>query len=138
MGKACGIYTNEGTRRSAIRPKLLNVISVGMEKIVNLDSTSADGMVVTQASVMLGEVAAIAIEEDKNEFGDRGSDPSTQAGLSYGRFWAQKMCVLSNLLHSLLELTSLACQNPREQLLSLFPYRSRWCVNRHPRCHLDR
>jgi len=64
------------------------VLSVGMEKIVNLDSTSADGMVVTQA-LMMGEVAAIDIEEDKNEFSDGGSDPSTQAGLSYGRFWAQ-------------------------------------------------
>ena len=78
-----------------------------MKKIINLDSTlvsprqtaiyvmyptahstSADGMVVTQASV-IGEVAAIGIEEDKDEFGDRGSDPSTQAGLSYGWFWAQ-------------------------------------------------
>ena len=88
MGKASGIYKNEDTRRSAIRPELLDVISVGMEKIINLDSTSADGMVVTQA-LMIGEVAAIGIEEDKNEFGDGGSDPSTQAGLSYGRFWAQ-------------------------------------------------
>lgn len=88
MCEACGIYTNEGTRRSAIRPKLLKVIFVGMEKIVNLDSTSADGVAVTQA-LMIGEVAAIGIEEDKNEFGDGGSDPSTQAGLSYGRFWAQ-------------------------------------------------
>jgi hypothetical protein len=88
MGKASGIYKNEEIRRSAIRPNLLDVISVGMEKIVNLDSTSADGMVVTQA-LMIGEVAAIGIEEDKNEFGDGGSDPSTQADLSYGRFWAQ-------------------------------------------------
>ena len=59
-----------------------------MEKVVNLNSTSANGMVVTQA-FMMGEVAAIGIEEDKNEFGDGGSDPSTQVGLSYGRFWAQ-------------------------------------------------
>lgn len=88
MGKASGIYKNEDMRRSAIRPKLLNVLSVGMEKIVNLDSTSPDGMVVTQA-LMMGEVAAIGIEEDKNEFGDGGSDPSIQVGLSYGRFWAQ-------------------------------------------------
>ena len=86
--KASGIYKTEDMRRSAIRPKLLDVISVGMEKILNLDSTSADGMVVTQA-LMMGEVAAIGIEEDKNRFGDGGSDPSTQAGLSYGRFWAQ-------------------------------------------------
>ncbi|KAG5635474.1 hypothetical protein H0H81_011102 [Sphagnurus paluster] len=88
MGEASGIYKNEDTRRSAIRPKLLDVLSVGMEKIVNLDSTSADGMVVTHV-LMMGEVAAIGIEEDKNEFGDGGSDPSTQTGLSYGRFWAQ-------------------------------------------------
>lgn len=50
---------------------------MGMEKITNLDSTSADGMVVTQV-FMMNEVAAIG-----------GSDPSAQVGLSYGRFWAQ-------------------------------------------------
>ena len=88
MGKASGIYKNEDKRRSAIRLKRLNVLSVGMEKIINPNLTSADGMVVTQA-LMMGQVAAIAIEEDKNEFGDGGSDPSTQAGLSYSWFWAQ-------------------------------------------------
>ena len=101
MGKASGIYKNEDKRRSAIRPELLNVLSVGMEKIVNLDSTSADGVVATQA-LMMGEVAAICIEEDKNEFGDGGSDPSTQVGLSYGRFWAQPNVCASNLLLSIL------------------------------------
>jgi hypothetical protein len=97
MCKASGIYKNEDTRRSAIRPKLSNVLSVGMEKVVNLDLTSADGVVLTQA-LMMGEVAAIGIEEEKNEFGDGGSDPSTQAGLSYGRFWAQPNVCASNLL----------------------------------------
>ena len=81
MGKASGTYKNEDMRRSAIRPKLLDVISVGMKKIINLNSTSTDGMVVTQA-LAIGEVAAIGIEEDKDEFGDRGSDPSTQDLLS--------------------------------------------------------
>jgi hypothetical protein len=71
---------------------------VGMEKIDNPDSTSADGTVVTQA-LMIGKVAAVGIEEDKNEFGDGGSDPSTQTGLSYGRFWAQPNVRVSNLLH---------------------------------------
>ncbi|KAJ3512189.1 hypothetical protein NLJ89_g3661 [Agrocybe chaxingu] len=85
MGNASGIYKNEDFWRSAIRSKLLDVISLGMEKIVNL---SANGMVITQA-LMMGEAAAIGIVEDKNEFGDGGPDPSTQAGLSYGRFWAQ-------------------------------------------------
>jgi hypothetical protein len=89
MGKASGIYRNEDARRSAIRPQLLNVLSIGMEKVVNLDSTSADGVGVTHA-LMMGEVVATCIEEDKNEFGDGGSDPSTQAGLSYARFWAQR------------------------------------------------
>jgi hypothetical protein len=105
MCEASGIYKNEVTRRSAIR--LLNVLSVGMEKIVNLDSTSADGMVVTQV-LMMGEVAAIGIEEDKNEFGDGGSGPSIQAGLSYGRFWAQsnvlafQICFVDSLISLLL------------------------------------
>ena len=97
MCEASGIYTNKGMQRSAIHAKLLNVLSVGMEKIINLDSTSADGMVVTQA-LMMGEVAAVSIEEDKNKFGNGGSDPSIQAGLSYGQFWAQSN-VHSNLLH---------------------------------------
>ncbi|CAA7270120.1 unnamed protein product [Cyclocybe aegerita] len=88
MGKASGIYKNEDIRRFAIRSKLLDVLNCGMKKVVNLDSTSRNGIVITQALVMV-EAAAIGIEEDKNEFGDGGSNPSTQAGLSYGRFWAQ-------------------------------------------------
>ncbi|KDR69875.1 hypothetical protein GALMADRAFT_255724 [Galerina marginata CBS 339.88] len=88
MGDASGIFKDEAMRRSTIRPKLLAVLSMGMEKSTNLDSTSANGMVITRA-LMMGEVAAIGIEEDKNKFGDGGSDPSTQAGFSYGRYWAQ-------------------------------------------------
>lgn len=38
---------------------------------------------------MMGELAALAIEEEKNEVDDGGSDSSTQADLSYDRFWAQ-------------------------------------------------
>jgi len=115
MGRASGIYRNEDIWRSAIRPKLVDVISVGMEKIVNLDSTSADGIVITQA-LMMGEAAAIGIEEDKNEFGNGGSDPSTQAGLSYGRFWAQSnvRAFKSFSADSPIEPSPLACQNPRE------------------------
>lgn len=105
MCEASGIYEDEDTRRLAIRPKFLNVLSMGMENFVNLDLTSADGMVVTQA-LMIGEVAAIGIEEDKNEFGDGCSDPSTQLGLSYGRFWTttKRMCFQIFFVDSLIKL----------------------------------
>jgi hypothetical protein len=99
--KASGIYKNEDTRRSAIRLELLNVLSVGMEKIVNLDSTSADGVVVTQ-TLMMGEVAAIVIE------GTRTNLATELRSFNPGRFivWSvwgtQPNVSASNLLLSIL------------------------------------
>jgi thiamine kinase-like enzyme len=45
------------------------------------------------------------LEEDKNELGDGGSDPSTQTGLSIARCWAQDkvrpiLHPLSTFIHS--------------------------------------
>ena len=37
ISKAFGVYKNEEARKSAVRPKLLDVICVGMEEIINLD-----------------------------------------------------------------------------------------------------
>jgi hypothetical protein len=37
----------------------------------------------------LSESALVLLKEDKNEIGDGGCDPSTQAGLSAVRFWVQ-------------------------------------------------
>lgn len=55
-----------------------------------------------KAEILLGNssrYAAICIKEDKNEIGDGSCDPSTQAGLSYGQFWAQKeVCVMNPFL----------------------------------------
>ncbi|KDR71455.1 hypothetical protein GALMADRAFT_786775 [Galerina marginata CBS 339.88] len=48
---------------------------------------SSGGRIVGAQALMVGEVAAICVEEDNKEFGN--DDPSNQAGLSYGRYWAQ-------------------------------------------------
>ena len=55
-------------------------------------------MVVTQASV-IGEVAAIGIGENKDEFGDRGSDPQLRPRQAYPMvgFGHKQIYVLSNL-----------------------------------------
>ena len=60
-----------------------------MTKIVNLDLTSADGAVSVTLIGDIHETVAILQAEDKREFGEGGSDPSTQAGLSMIRNWVQ-------------------------------------------------
>lgn len=53
---------------------------------MNDDKTYADGVV---ELITEGRHILLLLKEDKNEFRDGGSDPSTQAGLSAARHWAQ-------------------------------------------------
>jgi hypothetical protein len=54
--------------------------------ILNEDKTNPDGIVEKVDNLARW---LLLLKEDKNEFGDGGSDPSTQGGLSAARSWAQ-------------------------------------------------
>ena len=86
MKSASAIYTSEDKCREKLMPLLSHILGVDKQSILNTDKTNADGIVELMKS--WGR-ALLLLEEDKNEFGDGGSDPSTQAGLSAGRCWAQ-------------------------------------------------
>ena len=98
MNCSSAIYETEDLRKRAFSADLTDAISTAMATIINLDKTWADGIVVTKTPVGTGhQLAAVSIREDKNEIGEGGSDPSTQASLSYGRFWAQPDVCPANL-----------------------------------------
>jgi hypothetical protein len=89
MKATSGIFASETVRRIELSPLLCDVLGVNIQTIQNDDKTTADG------TAKLGTKAedmsfSCLFEEDKNEIGDGGSDPSTQAGLSAVRSWAQK------------------------------------------------
>ena len=72
MKAASAIYESEETRRKELTPVLCAILDVNIETILNEDKTGL-----------------IFLQQDRNEFGDGGSDPSTQAGLFAGRCWAR-------------------------------------------------
>ncbi|KAF8816998.1 hypothetical protein BYT27DRAFT_7219553 [Phlegmacium glaucopus] len=77
MNLASAMYESEGWREASLDKELTAAISMAIGKISNADRASADGMVTTE--ILVGnksKSAAICIEEDKNEFGRGGSDPS--------------------------------------------------------------
>ena len=88
MTAASAIYNSEDKRREKPMPLLSCILHVDLQTNMNLDKTNADGIVESMKS--WGRILLL-LEEDKNEFGDGGCDPSTlaQAGLSAGRCWAQ-------------------------------------------------
>ena len=92
MKSASAIYENEEERRATLAPLLGNILAVNIQTILNKDKTSPDGIV----EMAVGTLPfLIFLEEDKNELGDGGSDPSTQTGLSAARCWAQdKVCAI--------------------------------------------
>ncbi|KIM38190.1 hypothetical protein M413DRAFT_30324 [Hebeloma cylindrosporum] len=83
------IYDSEDShlRRSVIGADLMDATCTAMPQVVELDKYALDGTITT-ATPIGNQLAAICIREDTNEMGDEGPDPSIQAGLSYGRFWA--------------------------------------------------
>jgi len=86
MRAATAIYESEEKRRIVLTPLLCAILDVNIQTILNGDRTNPDGMVEVVKNML---PFIIFLQEDKNEFGDGGSDPSTQAGLSAGRCWAQ-------------------------------------------------
>jgi serine/threonine protein kinase len=79
-------YADEQSRRIALTPILSDVLDGTIQVIENNDRTKADG---TLEGSRDGKLFLLLLKEDKNEFGDGGSDPSTQAGLSAARTWVQ-------------------------------------------------
>jgi hypothetical protein len=86
MRMASAIYSNEESRGAALTPLLRSILGFNIQKILNDDRTNADGAVELFAD--LGSFL-LYLQEHKNEIGDGASDPSTQAGLSGGRYWVQ-------------------------------------------------
>lgn len=100
MKEASAIYPTEGKRRSELNPLLSDVLGVHIQAVVNDDKTCPDGIV--EFPITMG-LASTLHEEDKNENGDGGSDPSTQVSFSYARGWAQsKVFSVHRSLHVLL------------------------------------
>jgi hypothetical protein len=87
MIAASAIYPSEETRGHELLPLLRVILGVNVHTILNEDRTNPDGLV----EVATNRLHFLIFLQD--EFGDGGSDPSTQAGLSVGRCWAQpKVC----------------------------------------------
>jgi hypothetical protein len=84
---ASEIYANEKSYASEVRDKLSSILGVSLSKEENPDGTSADGLYVV---VLEYKRIPILILEFKREYGEGGSDASTQAGLSMKRSWIQK------------------------------------------------
>jgi len=87
MHVASEIYANEKSYASELRDKLSGILGVSLSKEENPDGTSADGLYVV---VLKYKRIPILILEFKREYGEGGSDASTQAGLSMKRSWIQK------------------------------------------------
>ena len=86
MKDASAIYEFEGNRRKVLTLLLCAILEVNIQTILNEDKTNPDGIVEAVKNMLQ---FLIFLQEDKNEFGDGGSDPATQTGLSVGRCWAQ-------------------------------------------------
>ena len=95
MRAATAIYESEGERRQVLTPLLCAILGFNIQTIQNADKTTPDGMVEVMTDMLH---FIILFQGEKNEFGEGGSDPSTQAGLSVARSWVQsKVC--RNLLY---------------------------------------
>ena len=86
MKAGMAIYESEEKRREELTSFLCAILDVNIQTILNEDKTNPDGIVEVMKNMLH---FMILLQEDKNEFRDSGSDPSTQAGLSAARCWAQ-------------------------------------------------
>ena len=81
------LYEHEDERSKAIRTFLIK--GIRRHHIATLDGQGmrADG----SCQVLCGDLLALAgLEEEKNEIGTGGCDPSHQCGLGYRLYYAQK------------------------------------------------
>lgn len=86
------IYASEHDRGNGVRSSLGALLKRPIISIRNSDKTSPD--FVTAHSC--GELPVyLIIGEEKNEFGDGGSDPSVQAAFSFQRLFSQEEVMIS-------------------------------------------
>ena len=97
MKATSGIFANETAHRIMLFPLLCDILGVNIQTIQNDDKTMADGTVKSGTKAEDMSFSCL-FEEDKNEIGDGGLDPSTQAGLSAARSWVQKEVHDSHLI----------------------------------------
>jgi hypothetical protein len=76
--------------RQQFEPYLCCLPGTALSTLVYADKTSPDGMVLIDLARKICQAVATLLGEDKNELGDGGCDPSTQAGLSGVWFWVQR------------------------------------------------
>jgi len=95
MKAASAMYESQAKRRVVLTPLLNRTLGVDTQMIWNEDNTNPDGIVEVGKN---DTRSLLLLKEDKNEFRDGGSDPSTQAGLSAGRCWAQPR-VCESMIH---------------------------------------
>ncbi len=75
MKAATTVYESEEKRRQVLTPLLCAILDVNVQTMLNEDKTNPDGIAEAVKHFMI--------------FLHGGSDPSTQAGLTAGRCWAQ-------------------------------------------------
>ncbi len=132
MKAASAVYKSEEERREALTPLLRNVLGVNIQMVANADKTTPDGTVEMLIGLLL---FLILLKEDKNEIGDGGSDPSTQAGFSLGRAWAQaKVCYGCSLPFHRSFFYSVVRPNSKRYKLSHLSCSFCRTVDRDPRC----
>jgi hypothetical protein len=85
------IYSNETTRNEALRSILEKILGADFDPIENKYCTVADGAFTISVG---GMDLNILIWESKNEIGEGGCDPSTQAGLSMREIWADPIVII--------------------------------------------
>ena len=87
MLQATGIYKNKHERRQNLRSLLEKILAQRIDHERNQDGTEPDGVVTHRSG---SSKSFLLIIQEKNEFGDADSDPSTQAEFSYLRAHKQQ------------------------------------------------
>lgn len=86
MGQFALIHSSEDARRQRLKSFLQKAIRHPLVFINNSDRTAPDVVALSSC----GELPAyLIVGEEKNEFGDGGSDPSIQASFSFLRTFSQ-------------------------------------------------
>jgi hypothetical protein len=98
MRNASAIYHKEEDRREGVLVHLEDALQFPFTRVINHDATSPDNIILIPLRGNIKETAAVLLNEDKRDFGDGGSDPSTQASLSMVRFWAQQNVCASKII----------------------------------------
>jgi hypothetical protein len=89
MQAASEIYGSEIYRGYTLELRLNHVLAIAMGTVLNADRRPPGAIDMITLSGEIRETVVTLLWEDKNDFGDGGFDPSTQAGLSAVQFWAQ-------------------------------------------------